>query len=221
MPTYHLDGNTIDLSEPEFLHLVRELAFGFVVSSQMLSTMIVGGNPDVKNWIPEREEYHSELIEQLSDTELIALLEQQQRSFAALYSIKEEAVAYIARLFGLDPSARGKIFYRLRNPKDNRGAVWSLEPDYRAFGRRALVLFDDIWNTDQKINLRVKVLVEELGGTYADPTLKFTPIVSPREAYNSARPTIEAQYDSDEALTILQHIDDLYSDLPHEENTEI
>jgi hypothetical protein len=221
MPTYHLYGNTLDLSEADFLHLVRERAWGFVGSSETLSGWIAGGYPDVKNWIPEREEYQSELIEQLSDTDLIALLEQQQRSFAALYSIKEEAVAYIARLFGLDPSARGKIFYRLRNSKDNRGAVWAGEPDYRVFGRRALVQYDHIWSTDQTINLRIKALVEELGSTYTDPTLKSTPIMSPREAYKSARKTVEAQYDSDETRqTILQHIDDLYSDLLNEENNK-
>jgi hypothetical protein len=222
MLTYNFAGDTWDISEPEFLNWVRRSAHGLLSWAHTLNNMVMSGFPDVKGWVNQGSivEPLTEQLEQIDDQELRTLLKRQQELFKQLYFLNEQAVAHVAQHFGLDPSARNKLSYRLRSLTNNQGAVWSGEPEYHALQRTAIRLFDRIWHLDQEINQRIKALVEELGSTYNDPALGYTPIPNPRQAFIAALNAPEAATSNEYVQHIKSAMHDLLGDLTDEENNE-
>jgi tetratricopeptide (TPR) repeat protein len=163
---YFLDGQTGEMSERDFLILLKDITNDLMVKTSHFHQ--IGGFPDVsgglKSWRQRGAEQRQIFIQQIENDELRGLF----HSFdLQVRRIEEELdnqfVALIAEFFGLPAPQtqrdRRKLMRKMGKYGSTGGPVWAAQPEYQRLAEQSRQAFAAVEEIKQRIDDRLVYLI--------------------------------------------------------------
>lgn len=177
---YFLDGQTGEMSERDFLSLLKDITNDLMVKTSHFHQ--IGGFPDVsgglKSWRQRGAEQRQIFIQQIENDELRGLF----HSFdLQVRRIEEELdnqfVALIAEFFGLPAPQtqrdRRKLMRKMGKYGSTGGPVWAAQPEYQRLAEQSEQAFAAVEEIKQQIDDRVAQLLSVASSSSEDTQPPF------------------------------------------------
>ncbi len=167
-------GQSVDISEHNFLNAIGHLAEGFQVLAEAYNRLHISGFADLDNafQMPDvgQGEVIKGLVAQIDDPELHEAFNSLREHLLELEKVDREIAAWLARYVGLsslrDRRDRARLKKRLHKiiveGPDGRyqGPVWTMHSEYQTFLERSKAVLAFVYEARRRVDQRIRQLLE-------------------------------------------------------------
>ncbi|MCI0526642.1 MAG: hypothetical protein L0Y56_04210, partial [Nitrospira sp.] len=173
MRKVHFEGQFLELSEQDFLILLKGVVGGAYELAKTSHSLQISGFPDIldglKSWNQRQLEQQEVLIPQIEDEELHELFHSLDSQVRMIEGSNDQLAIIIARFLSLPAPQtqreRQNLVRKMSKYSSIEGPMWINQPEYQQLAKQSKQTFSKIEEVKRRIDERLAHLLPALSGS--------------------------------------------------------